>query len=634
MRAGLISVVFSSLLATGAFAQSSTIQFATDHQTVFEDDGTIQINVVRTGSLSGSASVDYDTTGGSSYAAGDYVPASGTLTFGNQESEKTISLTLLDDATTNATPARTIEIVLSNHVHSSQGQFYAFYLEIKDDEPPLPPLTFSYDDLTFDEGDGVVQTYFTINLNRPHTETIMAGFRSYQSPAEYHGARALTSTGITFPPGITSVQIPLEVRGNDTYDGGATKSFHFSVQPGPVPIVAPDFDIILTEDDPEATVSVADVSVPEGSCGPTPIEITLTATAPVTGIVQWSSSDGTGTQSDIDWGPYGVYEPAYFTNSTTAKITVVAPYGDLKIEGDETFTVTLTSATNMAIGDGTATVTIENDDEELPHFLEDLVRVEAGQRTMLRIDFPAPAPAGSVLLSSSDSRVQVPASVSVPQQATFVTFPADATEAAGPVTVTASLAGALGATQITATVDAFMASDLRFDQPRRATFAGETAMASLDLNPPRNAPVTVKLEASSGIVVPESVDVPPGGFATFPFTSLAAGTGWITATYDQSFTSFEVDVSAQTLASFAPEIASTAGGSPVTLKGAGFSPGCTASFGDLIAETTFVDGETLIARTPAHAAQTVNLTVTCGITPVTAAKDFQFATPKRRASRH
>jgi len=265
MRAGLISVVFSSLLAMGAVAQSSVIQFATYHQTVFEDDGTIEISVVRTGSLSGSASVDYDTTGGSTHAAGDYIPASGTLTFGNDESEKTISLTLIDDDTTNATPARTIEIVLSNHVYSSPGQYYAFYLEIKDDEPPPPPLTFSYDDLTHDEGDGVVHTYFTINLNRPHTETIYAGFKTYSSPAGYNGARALTSTAIVFPPGITSVQIPLEVRGNDTYDGSATKSFHFSIQPGLVPIVAPDFDIILTEDDPEATVSIARVRTGSGT---------------------------------------------------------------------------------------------------------------------------------------------------------------------------------------------------------------------------------------------------------------------------------------------------------------------------------------------------------------------------------
>jgi len=288
----------------------------------------------------------------------------------------------------------------------------------------------------------------------------------------------------------------------------------------------------------------------------------------------------------------------------------------------------------MGIGDGSATITIENDDEELPQFNEDLVRIEAGTSGMLRIDFPAPAPAGSVLLSSSDSRVKVPSSVTVPQQAMFVTFPADATEAAGPVLVTAHLPGALGATQITATVDAFRQADLRFDESRRSAFAGETGMVWLGFSPPRSEPVTVTLAASPGIVVPESAIVPANGLASIPFTSLAAGSGWITASYGDASSSLVVDVSAQTLASFAPEVAPTSGGSLVTLKGVGFSSGCAASFGDVAAETTFVDGETLTAKTPAHAADAVNLTVTCGTTPVTAEKSFRFANAKRRASRH
>jgi hypothetical protein len=87
------------------------------------------------------------------------------------------------------------------------------------------------------------------------------------------------------------------------------------------------------------------------------------------------------------------------------------------------------------------------------------VRIEAGTRSTLTINFPAPAPAGSVLLSSSDPRVKVPASVDVPERATSVSFTADATEAAGRVIVTADLSGRLGATQLSATVDAFHDSD-------------------------------------------------------------------------------------------------------------------------------------------------------------------------------
>jgi hypothetical protein len=215
-----------------------------------------------------------------------------------------------------------------------------------------------------------------------------------------------------------------------------------------------------------------------------------------------------------------------------------------------------------------------------------------------------------------------------------VTFTADVTEAAGRVVVTADLAGRLGATQLTTTIDAFRASDLRFQGPRRAAFAGETMQASIALDPAREDEVTVTLTASAGIVAPESVIVPPGGTATFVFTSLAAGPGWITAAYGENVQSLDLEIAAQELKSFAPDFAPTIGGIPVTLKGIGFSDGCHASFGDTAAETAFVDAQTLIAKAPAHAAESVNVTVTCGVTPATLSSQFRFANARRRASRH
>ncbi|MFL6246278.1 MAG: Calx-beta domain-containing protein [Thermoanaerobaculia bacterium] len=620
--------IFAVLVATGAFAQS-TIGFTYYGSAVQENAGTVQLTVIRTGSLTGAAAVDYTTMGD---PGGRYVAVSGKVQFGNGESEKTISIDVIDDNVTDPERSFTFAILLSNWVNSSPNQYYEYSLEIKDNEPPPPPLTLSYGNLTFSEGDGVTNAYLTVSLNHPNDNLVWFSFRPI-------GTSTYNGTGVSlgdarFEPGETTKQVPVTIHGNNTYET-MTKTFHYM----PIsamwdPVVALEFDIILTEDDSQGTISISDISVPEGSCGPTPIEITLTADAPVTGTVQWTTSDGTGTEADIDYGPYGVHEPVHMVNATTAKITVVAPYGDLKIEGDETFFVTLTSATDMNIGDGTATVTIENDDEELPSFVEDLVRIEAGTQSNLTINFPAPAPAGSVLLSSSDPRVKVPASVDVPERATSVTFTADATDAAGRVVVTAALGNRLGATRLSATIDAFRDSDLRFQGPRRAAFAGETMQASIALEPARDQEVTVMLTATAGIVAPESVVVPPGGTGTFLFTSLAAGPGRITATYGENVQSLELDVAAQELKSFAPDFAPTIGGIPVTLKGLGFSDACRASFGDTAAETTFVDTQTLIAKAPAHAAEAVNVTVTCGVTPATIATQFRFANARRRASRH
>lgn len=614
----------------------STIGFATLNEEALENAGTLQLTVLRGGSLDGTASVSYVTYGTSATEGTDYVAAMGTLTFGDQESMKSIALTLLDDAVSDAIDPRTIEVHLDDPVNAAMGAKPSHFIYVNDDEAPLPPLAFSYSDLTWPEGDGVASAWITVSLNRASSELVTASFRPL-IPAglpndDYNGARTSIMSAVAFAPGETTKKVPMQIRGNDTYESG-TKTFPYMVEPGVGGVTGGGFSVALTEDDPQPTVSIADVSVVEGSCGLTTIELTLTTSHIANGNVRWRVVDGSATSADIDYGPHGFYQPVNFKNSSTATLTLIAAAGDLKIEPDEMFFVDLTDATNMLVARGRATVTIENDDLEAAHFAHDRVSVGAGMGTTLTIAFPAPAPKGTVFLDSSDRNVLVPVSVEVPERATSVTFTADAAHAPGPATVTAHLAGALGGNYLHATVDV-VESDLRFQEPRRTAFAGETATATLSFSPPRTASVRSMLDASAGIVVPTSVIVPAGGNVTFAYSMLSAGAGWIRATSGSSETSLDVDVAAPTFASLSPDLAPTTGGNEITLKGLGFSNGCSARFGNAAAVTTFIDGETLIAIAPAHAAEVVDVTVTCGAAPVTVPDAFRFATARRRASRH
>jgi hypothetical protein len=635
MRSQVLGIALSACIAAGVHAQS-TITFATLNEEALENAGTLQLTVLRSGSLDGSASVSYVTYGTSATEGTDFVAATGTLTFGDQESMKSIAVTLLDDAVSDPINPRTIEVHLDDPVNATMGAKPSHWIYINDDEPPLPPLALSYSDLTWPEGDGTSSGWITVTLNRASNELVTASFRALIPPGlpedQYNGAGVNITSPVSFAPGETTKQVPIQIRGNDTYES-APKAFPFMTMPGVGGAGGGGFSVHLTEDDPQPTVSIADVSVVEGSCGLTTIELTFTTSHIANGNVHWTMVDDTATSADIDFGPRGLYEPARFKNTSTATVTVIAAAGDLKIEPDETFFIDLTGANNMLIDRARATVTIENDDFELARFAHERVSVVAGNETTLTIDFPAPAPKGTVLLDSSDMNVHVPTSVEVPERATSVTFTADATHAIGPATVTARLAGALGGTYLHAMVDV-VESQLRFAEPRRAAFAGETATATLSFSPPRTESVRSILDASPGIVVPTSVIVPAGGSVTFAYTMLSAGTGWIRATFDNSEASLDVDVAAPTLASLSPDIASTAGGNEITLKGLGFSNGCSAMFGNVAAATTFIDGETLIAIAPAHAAEVVDVTVTCGATPVVATDAFRFASPRRRASRH
>ena len=110
-------------------------------------------------------------------------------------------------------------------------------------------------------------------------------------------------------------------------------------------------------------LSIGDKSVDEGDSGSTTLAFTVTlapaAVAPVT--VDWATADGTaeaGTDYTAGSGrlTFGVGD-----STKTVSVTVT---GDNVDEPNETFTVTLSSASGAAISDGTATGTIRDDDAE------------------------------------------------------------------------------------------------------------------------------------------------------------------------------------------------------------------------------------------------------------------------------
>jgi len=117
---------------------------------------------------------------------------------------------------------------------------------------------------------------------------------------------------------------------------------------------------------PANLMSVADVSLVEGDSGTSVATFTvhLSQPAPVGGAsFDITTSDGSATDADND------YEPSTLLSQTIAATQqdysfAVTINGDLNAELDETFTVTITnvSGTGVALGDGEATGTIQNDD--------------------------------------------------------------------------------------------------------------------------------------------------------------------------------------------------------------------------------------------------------------------------------
>jgi hypothetical protein len=116
---------------------------------------------------------------------------------------------------------------------------------------------------------------------------------------------------------------------------------------------------------PKVTISIADTGGPEGDSGASTLSFLLTlSVASAKGVsVEYATADGTATAPSDYASAAGTVTFAPGQKSKSVAVSVV---GDLAIEQDETFTVTLSDPLNANIASGTGTGTIRNDDTVVP----------------------------------------------------------------------------------------------------------------------------------------------------------------------------------------------------------------------------------------------------------------------------
>jgi uncharacterized delta-60 repeat protein len=91
---------------------AGTLVFGSGGASVSESAGNVAINVRRIGGASGSVSVDYGATSGTATPGSDYGPTTGTITFADGETNKTLTVPILNDSVPEAN--ETFQMTLSN----------------------------------------------------------------------------------------------------------------------------------------------------------------------------------------------------------------------------------------------------------------------------------------------------------------------------------------------------------------------------------------------------------------------------------------------------------------------------------------------------------------------------------------
>jgi hypothetical protein len=154
---------------------NNTVQFSASPFQVSESDPAVTVSVTRVGDTSTQSSVDYVTQDGSATQKGDYIFASGHLTFAAGETTKTFSVLLVDDSFDEpdesfsvvlTNPSNTVigainvaQVLIAGNDHAqpttnpldnSDARFFVrqHYLDFLNREPDAPGLAFWTNEIT------------------------------------------------------------------------------------------------------------------------------------------------------------------------------------------------------------------------------------------------------------------------------------------------------------------------------------------------------------------------------------------------------------------------------------------------------------------------------------------------------
>ena len=369
-----------------------------------------------------TVTVDYATANGTATAPADYTSvATTTVTFAPGTTTQTVNISVVGD--TLDEPDETFFVNLSNANNATISDAQGVGTITDDDGASA---TLSINDVTVTEGNaGTTPATFTITLSAASGQTVTVNYATANgtatAPADYTSA---TTTTVTFAPGTTTQTVNILVQGDTLDEPDETFFVNLSNATNATISDAQGVGTITDNDGASATLSINDVTVPEGTGVTTTatFTITLSAASGQTVTVDYATANGTAT-APADYTSVATTTVTFAPGTTTQTVNILIQ-GDTFPEPNETFTVNLSNATNATISDAQGVGTILNDDGTSPAISINDVTVTEGNA--------GPTPATFTVTMSAASGQTV--TVDYATANGTATAPADYTSATGTVT--------------------------------------------------------------------------------------------------------------------------------------------------------------------------------------------------------
>jgi hypothetical protein len=387
-------------------AQSATATIVTDdfrHVTIDDvslsegnaGDTSFTFTLTLDGPAVGGESVLVSTGGGTATAVTDYTSlTSQPVTFAAGDVSKTVTVLVKGD--TDFEPSETFNAIVTTPISLLVDDGTGVGTILNDDVAPPPDIT-SITNVTMAEGNaGTTAFTFTLTLDAPAPSGSSVLATTTHVSTDDTDLAPLANVPVTFATGATTTTVTVLVNGDPDVEVDETFTLGLSA-PTNITIGDSSATGTIQNDDGGAvtdeTVTIDDVTLNEGNAGTTSFTFTLTLNGPAEGGESVLVSTNHVSTDDTDLTPLVAVPVAFVNGATTATATVLVN-GDIGVEPDETFTVTLSTPQGLLIGDASATGTIVNDDLRHITAINDVALAEGNSGTTdfvftLTLDGPA-----------------------------------------------------------------------------------------------------------------------------------------------------------------------------------------------------------------------------------------------------
>jgi sugar lactone lactonase YvrE len=356
--------VIQSALVSNAAPIPTGVQLSANKYFVSESSPTLSVQVIRTGDVSTSSSINFATSDGTATAGVDYTAVSGTLTFAPGQLSRTIPIPIIDDQIFEG-PAETFNLTLSNPTGASLETPPSAQITINDTEQK--PTLFA-SNLSMTEGDSGTKVFSVpVTLTNASVDQISINYTTENGSATAGTDYVAKSGVLTFAPGTTQASVDITVNSDTVAEPDETFLIKFS---NPVNAFngTSSLQVTIANDDSTIQFGSANYSIAEDGNS---LLVTINRVGEVQGSkVDYSTTDLAGANNcNIKNGKASArcdfittLGTLTFATGETSKTISIPIVDDAYAEGPETFSIALTNSVGMTVLTPAVTVTITDNE--------------------------------------------------------------------------------------------------------------------------------------------------------------------------------------------------------------------------------------------------------------------------------